>query len=67
MGKKTGPGRLRRTASSSAKARMKTSAMQKIFTLSRNAREISGKDSLYFSQSKKAALTSGQFGALVTT
>jgi hypothetical protein len=41
--------------------------MQKIFTLSRNAREISGNDSLYLSQSKKAALTSGQFGAFVTT
>jgi hypothetical protein len=40
--------------------------MQKIFTFSRNAREISGKDSWYLPQSKKAALTSGQFGAWVT-
>jgi hypothetical protein len=40
--------------------------MQKIFTLRRNAREISGNDSRYLSQSKNAALTSGQFGACVT-
>jgi hypothetical protein len=38
----------------------------KIFTFRRKAREISGNESLYLSQSKKAALTSGQFGALVT-
>jgi hypothetical protein len=46
---------------------MKTSAMQKIFTFSRNAREIAGNDSRYLSQSKNAALTSGQLGAFVTT
>jgi len=40
--------------------------MQKIFTFSRNAREISGKESRYLPQSKKAASTSGQFGACVT-
>ena len=45
---------------------MKTSAIRKILTLSRKAREIAGNDSRYLSQSKKAALTSGQFGACVT-
>lgn len=45
---------------------MNASAMQKILTLRRNAREISGKDSRYLPQSKNAALTSGQFGACVT-
>ena len=44
---------------------MNASAMQKIFTFRRKAREITGKDSRYLSQSKKAALTSGQFGACV--
>jgi hypothetical protein len=44
---------------------MKTSATRKILTFSRNAREISGNDSRYFPQSKKAALTSGQLGACV--
>jgi len=39
--------------------------MQKIFTFSRKAREISGKESRYLPQSKNAALTSGQFGAWV--
>jgi hypothetical protein len=46
IGKKTGPGRLRRTARPSAKTRIRASAMQKILMLSRNAREISGKESL---------------------
>jgi hypothetical protein len=40
--------------------------MQKIFTLSRNASAIDGNERRYASQSKKAALTSGQFGACVT-
>jgi hypothetical protein len=40
--------------------------MQKIFTLSRKASAIAGNERRYASQSKKAALTSGQFGACVT-
>jgi hypothetical protein len=39
--------------------------MQKIFTFSRKAFEIGGKERRYASQSKNAALTSGQFGAWV--
>jgi hypothetical protein len=45
---------------------MIASAMQKILTFSRNASAIAGKERRYASQSKKAALTSGQFGACVT-
>jgi len=44
---------------------MNVSAIRKILTFSRKAREISGKDSRYLPQSKNAALTSGQFGACV--
>jgi hypothetical protein len=40
--------------------------MQKIFTFRRKAREISGSESLYFPQSKKAALTSSHPGEWVT-
>jgi hypothetical protein len=65
-GKNTGPGRLRRTASASAVTRMIASAMQKIFTFSMNACEIAGYERRYASQSKNAALTSGQLGAWVT-
>ena len=50
----------------SAETRMNTSAIRKIFTFSRNARAMSGNDSRYSSQSKNAALTSGQLGACVT-
>src|SRR5262249_5265284 len=66
-GKNTGPGRLRITASTSANARISTSAMQKIFTLSRNARAISGIDLQNSSQLKNVVRTSGQPGACVTT
>jgi hypothetical protein len=45
---------------------MIASAMQKILTLSRKARAMLGNELLYASQSKNAALTSGQFGAWVT-
>ena len=45
---------------------MIASAMQKILTLRRNAFEIAGKERRYASQSKNAALTSGQFGACET-
>ena len=41
--------------------------MQKIFTLSRNARAISGNELVNSSQSKKVDLTSGQPGECVTT
>src|SRR5215208_3147187 len=67
IGKKTGPGRLRSTAITRAKARMNTSATQKILMLSQKARRISGNDSRKISGLKNAALTSGQPGALVIT
>jgi hypothetical protein len=44
-GKNTGPGSPRRTARRRAKTRMKASAIRKIFTFSRKAREISGNES----------------------
>jgi len=44
-GKKTGPGRLRSTASPRAVTRMIVSAIRNIRTLRRNASAISGKDS----------------------
>src|SRR5437016_1501803 len=65
IGKKTGPGRLRTTASRSARTRMNASAIMKIFTFSRNAREISGIDDLNWFQLKNVRLTSGQPGACV--
>src|SRR5712691_8870236 len=65
-GKKTGPGALRRTASTSARTRMNASAIEKIFTFSRNAREISGIEALNSCQLKNVRLTSGQPGACVT-
>jgi hypothetical protein len=46
---------------------MKTSAIRKIRTLIRNARAMSGNDSLKTSGSKNACLTSGQPEALTTT
>ena len=49
----------------SAKTRMNTSAMQKIFTFSRNARAISGNVALNSPQLKKVRRTSGQPGACV--
>src|SRR5437667_2831488 len=64
-GKKTGPGRLRTTARTSARTRMNASAIMKIFTFSRNAREISGIDALNSVQLKNVRLTSGQPGACV--
>src|SRR5712691_2113884 len=64
-GKKTGPGALRRTASTSARTRMNASAIEKIFTFSRNAREISGIEALNSCQLKNVRLTSGQPGACV--
>src|SRR2546423_9626240 len=64
-GNAAGPGRLRTTASSSAKTRMNTSAMEKIFTFNRNAREISGSELLNCPQSKKVRRTSCQPGACV--
>src|SRR5215471_10728245 len=66
-GKNTGPGRLRSTATSSANGRISASAIRKIFTLSLNARAISGNDDLYWSQLKKVVLTSGQPGACAIT
>src|SRR3982074_3668291 len=65
IGKKTGPGRLRRTARTSARTRMKASAIMKIFTFSRNAREISGIEAVSWLQLKNVRFTSGQPGACV--
>src|SRR6266550_2335917 len=65
IGKKTGPGRLRRTARTRARTRMNASAIMKIFTFSRNAREISGIDDLNSFQLKNVRLTSGHPGACV--
>ena len=45
-GKKTGPGRLRRTAIRSANGRMRHSAIRKILQLRRNALAISGNEDL---------------------
>ena len=55
-GKKTGPGRLRITASTRAKTRISTSEMQKIFTFSLNAWAIPPKESRNWSQSEERAL-----------
>ena len=44
---------------------MNASAMQKIFTFNRNAREISGIEALNSSQLKNVRFTSGQPGACV--
>src|SRR6476659_2738498 len=63
IGKNTGPGRLRTTASASG--RMNASEIKKIFTFSRNARAISGMEALNSCQLKKVCLTSGYPGACV--
>src|SRR6476659_5724900 len=63
IGKNTGPGRLRTTASASG--RMNASEIKKIFTFSRNARAISGIDALNSCQLKNVCLTSGHPGACV--
>src|SRR3954468_5667944 len=65
IGKNTGPGRLRMTASASASTRMNASEIKKIFTFSRNARAISGIDALNSCQLKNVRLTSGHPGACV--
>ena len=65
-GKKTGPGRPRSTAITSAKTRMNTSQTRKIFTFSTNARAMSGNELEMSPQSKNAFLTSGQPGDCVT-
>src|SRR3970282_1014264 len=67
MGKKTGPGRLRSTASARAKTRIKTSATRKIFTFVQNAERMSGNDFSNCSRSKNACLTSSQPGERTTT
>src|SRR5919204_5425110 len=64
IGKKTGPGRLRRTARPSAIGRISASAMQKIFTLSRKAEAMPGKVLANSWPSKKACWISGHPGAL---
>ena len=65
-GKKTGPGRLRSTAITSAKTRMNTSQTRKIFTFSMNARAMSGNELEMSPQSKKVRFTSGQPADWVT-
>jgi hypothetical protein len=61
-GTKTGPGRLRTTATPSAITRMSVSAMQKILTLSRKAEAIPGKVLANSCRSKNASRISGQPG-----
>src|SRR6266699_466043 len=63
MGKNTGPGRERSTATKSASGRMIASAIAKILTFSRNAFAISGKSALNRCPLKKAWWTCGQPGA----
>jgi hypothetical protein len=53
------------TARTSARTRMNASAIMKIFTFKRNAREISGIESLNWLQLKNVRFTSGQPGACV--
>src|SRR6185295_13987209 len=65
IGKNTGPGRLRTIARRSASTRMNASAIEKIFTFNRNAREISGIEALNSLQLKNVRFTSGQPGACV--
>src|SRR5205814_3267467 len=60
-GKNTAPDRLRMTASNSARARMKTSAIRKYSMLRTNFFAIAGKVSLNSWPLKKACLTAGQF------
>jgi hypothetical protein len=52
-GKNTGPGRLRRTAISSAAGRMKTSATRQSLTFVQKAVAVSRNESRYRPQSKK--------------
>src|SRR5256714_13164291 len=65
-GKKTGPGRLRSTASSSASARMNTSATRKYSMLRTKARAMSGTERANSSPLKKACSTAGQFAECTT-
>ena len=66
IGNRTGPGRLRRIAIASAATRITTSAMQKIFTFSRNAWTISPKESTKMCRLKNACRTAGQPAELTT-
>jgi hypothetical protein len=52
IGKNTGPGRLRRTAISSAAGRMKTSATTQSLTFVQNALAVSRNEPRYSPQSK---------------
>src|SRR6185436_5089177 len=65
-GKKTGPCKLRSTASASAHTRMNTSAMQKYTMLRRNAQTMSGNDLRNSSPLKNSCFTAGQLGDDVT-
>ena len=66
-GRRPGPGRLRRTASTSARARIRTSAIRKSWTLTQNAATIFGSESAKTSPLKNEFWTAGQPGALTTT
>src|SRR4029078_7553204 len=66
-GKKTGPGRLRSTASRSANGRIRHSAIRKILQLRRKALAIPGNDDLNSAQLKNCLWTSGQPGELEMT
>src|SRR6185369_7047701 len=67
IGKNTGPGRLRRTATTRARMRTRTSAMRKIWTLIQKPLTSAGIASPNSFGSKKSCWTSGQFGALTMT
>src|SRR6185503_11315332 len=67
MGKNTGPGRLRRTAMPSAKARITTSATKKILTSSQKADSTSGNQVRNSSPLRNFCLTSSQPEELTTS
>src|SRR5664279_5727187 len=62
-GKKTGPGRLRKTARTSARTRISTSAIAKSWMLSQNAATMSGKAFVKTVALKNETWTSAQPGA----
>src|SRR5664279_3346717 len=63
-GKKTGPGRLRKTARTSARTRISTSAIAKSWMLSQKAATMSGKALVKTVALKNETWTSAQPGAL---
>ena len=66
-GKNTGPGRLRRTASTSPNTRISTSAIRNSRTLTRNLAISLGSDSQKIGPLRNDSWNRGQPGALTTT